>query len=375
MIRFGKKIPVLLAFLFCLSSAFSQGIVSPVVKIPFPAGTLGWNNDDSKYALGEDNVIFVRDSSTSEVTHILPFKNIIRLSFADEAGTDMLLALAANGSASIWNVRENTKDFQGISSVSMPDYSISITSTNNHIVSAALSKNSNHIAAAFDDGTVAVFFKLRYTQNLVSSFFPGHTSPAYSLEFSRDDRYVVSASKDNRVIAWNMATGEMTANFQFYGDSGAAALFADSPDHIVCCTSPDEVSVCSLDGTSIHTFQTGSRVKNIELSRDCKTLIVLTEDNRLRIFDMQTFENAGYIPAYNLSQVTSFAFNSNGSQVLVGHADGSVYRLNVDEVFLFPDQEPPEILSLTDTDVVRKGFSHSPKGINTHSLKPVALNK
>ena len=63
-----------------------------------------------------------------------------------------------------------------------------------------------------------------------------------------------------------------------------------------------------------------------------------TNKNQIEFYDLSTQEFIGFIPAYNSTFLTTFAFNSDNTSILIGHQDGSIYRFEIDTVFLEPNE-------------------------------------
>ncbi len=362
-----KKFSILLALTFCFSlSLRAQNYPDPIVKIPFPAGTLGWNADDTRFALGEDNIIFVRDFATSEITHTLPFRNIMLLSFTHEGGEDMILALSSDGKACIWDFARTDVSLaleHGISITQTPKYSLSVGSKNDRIVCAGISKKSNLIAVATSSGALSLYFKLRLTKSLVERSLVGHTQSCYSIKFSENENYIVSAAHDGTLIVHNVETEEIVSNLNFYSSTKVPVLFTQDSSFLISCADASTLTVRTFDGKIVQTIDAVRPIKDIALYSDGQTLIVLTDDDRLRFYDIPTGEYKKYIPSYNVTEITSFAVSSSGKYILVGHKDGSIYRLEVDGVMLEKEQKPPKLLTVDAENVVLEGQEHFSEGI------------
>nr|MCR4925716.1 hypothetical protein [Clostridiales bacterium] len=90
-------------------------------------------------------------------------------------------------------------------------------------------------------------------------------------------------------------------------------------------------------------------------------LVVLTGEDKLEFYDLETGKYIGYVPPFNQTTLTSFALNRDDSVLLTGHADGSVYKLRLEKVFLKPGEKIPRMRMVGPDEVVVKGPSYTDK--------------
>jgi WD40 repeat protein len=345
--------------------AAAQKVPEPEVKTPFPVKSLSWNSDDTLFSLGEENVVFVRDAQTSRVVHTVNFHDALSLMFASEggAGRSSMLGLSADGTMNVWNLGDTVQTERGAVTEVEPSYIVAFEDSK-RIISAAFSNSSDSIAAGMDDGSVYIYFKLRYTHQLVSHRLEGHRKPAYSLQFSPDNTLLVSASEDGTLIIWDAVTGAKNARMNFYGRSGTPVLFTADSSSVISCTARNSISVRAIDGTVKQEIRVRDGILTFTLASGGRDLIVQTQRDNLEFYHLDTGAYFGYIPPYNASPLTSFSFSSDGTQLLAGHRDGSVYRLTTAKVFLKPGQRPPRVRLVAASELVVKGSGHSDTGLD-----------
>ena len=111
-------------------------------------------------------------------------------------------------------------------------------------------------------------------------------------------------------------------------------------------------------------------------------LAVQTNKNQIEFYDLSTQEFIGFIPAYNSTFLTTFAFNSDNTSILIGHQDGSIYRFEIDTVFLEPNEIPPDWQvvpgSIADgygNENLVTGFDDSFGNLDPNSLQVFKQNK
>ena len=72
----------------------------------------------------------------------------------------------------------------------------------------------------------------------------------------------------------------------------------------------------------------------------------------------------GYIPRYSQAELTCYSFDNAGKKLLQGYADGCIYILDVDDVFLLPGEKAPAFrLYVADDSTSLKGKNLDPKDL------------
>ncbi|MBR5096717.1 MAG: hypothetical protein IK094_06380, partial [Treponema sp.] len=180
---------------------------APSLKTPSPVLGLCWSNNNGYFALTEQNAIFIRDGFDSRLVHTIGYDGAVSLQFAWDVVTesDMFMALSAGGKFSVWNFNDLPKQV-AISGEIEPSYSVQL-SEDRRVTASAFSHSGNHMAVAFDDGTVNMSIVLHYTQKISDKNLVGHLGNVYSLDFSRNDGFLASAGLDDKIFIWNATDG------------------------------------------------------------------------------------------------------------------------------------------------------------------------
>lgn len=349
----SKKLTFLLFLtFFYLSEAFSQSksnLSRAIVKTPFPIKSVCWNDKDTLFAYSEDNIVYVRDAFDYEIVDTIPINNVKYVSFATEGNQDVLLTLYDRGLFSIWDLRSE-----------IPTLTESYNNNYSKINTCAFSNNSNYIATSGDDYSINLYFKLRVIRQTVQKRLSGHRTPVYSLSFSNNSSFLASASLDGRVILWNCnQNAAVSVIDEIYTRTEVPLAFSYDDKSIYCCDSASSFGVYDLSGKKIKTIKVGSTIKKIQSLYGVDVVAVSTEEGKIQLFDLKDNKYIGYIPAYNVSELTDFMFNSDNSYLLAGYNDGSVYKLNFKETLLGPGEEPPEYKVIQNNEIVVKGTNHN----------------
>lgn len=330
-----------------------------IVKIAEPVKTICWNQDDSLFALGEADSVIVRDANTLDVLYSFPVIQEMNLSFSRETGSserfysDMILGISSKNMA-IWDL---SKPAEG--SCPTPDYPLLFAEGQN-AVCAAFSRDSDFVAVAFDDGSIVLYFKLRYVKQFIQRTLESTMTGVQSLSFSPDSKLLAAASSGGSICIWNTVDCSFLGRIYSFSGMQTPVVFSADSKSIYGCIKENVVSRMSLDGTVLNEICTNRTVRTFTVTPDDKTLIILTGDGIFEYYAVEDGSFLGYIPPYNSSELVSFAFSSDYSQVLTGHEDGSVYKLHAEDVLLEPDEPVPETPDFgTGTGVVVAGQEHS----------------
>ena len=335
---------------------------APTLKTPSPVQGLCWSNNNGYFALTEQNAIFIRDGFDNRLVHTIGYDGATSLQFAWDVvtQTDMFMALSTGGKFSVWNFNDLPKQV-AISGDVEPSYSVELTS-DRRVTASAFSHSGNHMAVAFDDGTVNMSIVLHYTQKISDKNLSGHLGNVFSLDFSRNDGFLASAGLDDKIFIWNATDGSKVNSLPFYSGSGAGALFTPDSKAIISLERPDLITIRSFDGTRLMAIKpNGKNAKILRLASMGNNLVVLTGEDKLEFYDLATGKYIGYVPPFNQTTLTSFAFNRDDSVLLTGHADGSVYKLRLEKVFLKPGQKIPSMRMIGPDEVVVKGPGYTDK--------------
>ena len=333
---------------------------APTLKTPSPVLGLCWSNNNGYFALTEQNAIFIRDGFDSRLIHTIGYDGAVSLQFAWDVVTqsDMFMALSSGGKFSVWNFNDLPNQV-AISGEIEPSYSVEF-GNDRRVTASAFSHSGNHMAVAFDDGTVSLSIVLHYTQKISDRDLQGHLGNVFALDFSRDDKYLASSGLDDKIFIWNATDGSKLASLPFYSGSGAGALFTKDSEAVISLERPDLISVRKFDGTRLLTIVPhGKSAKALKLTSNGKHLAVLSAKDNIEFYDLETGKYIGYVPPFNQTSLTSFAFNRDDSVLLTGHADGSVYKLRFEKVFLKPGQKPPRMRMIGPDEVVVKGSAYT----------------
>jgi len=369
-----------LALPFCISS---KEIDIPVIKIPSSVLALDWNADSSVFAYSEANSVTIRDAD--DFSKIKTFsvydENVQQLKFVanKEKSFEQLVTVSDSSELKIYRlpgiINTITRKFEG-----------------NGECRISFSKNGNYIASVTPENNIHVYLQL-YISNALSGLTLKSPSSStaedesesntenknksvqiISLAFDSFSKKIAALRSDATVVVWNMSSVEPVTVISGACTKISCMEFTEDSEKIIFASAEDTIEIKNFLGETVKQISCEDKINSFRLAEDKKTLIVLTQKNQFRYYVLDSAEYLGYIPSWNKTAITSYAFSSDSKKLLVGHEDGSIYILNVKDVFYKPGKKPNLYRVYVAQENVSSGTGYLPAGEGAESSGGTALS-
>lgn len=328
---------------------FSKEIDIPVIKIPSSVLALDWNADSSVFAYSEANSVTIRDADDfSKIkTFSVSEENVQQLKFVanKEKSFEQLVTVSDSSELKIYRlpgiINTITRKFE-----------------DNDECRISFSKNGNYIAAVTSENDIHVYLQLYISNSLTGLTLKCPSSSTaedesesntenknksvqiISLAFDSFSKKIAALRSDATVVIWNMSSVEPVTVIAGAYTKIPCMEFTEDSEKIIFASAEDTIEIRNFLGETVKQISCEDKINSFRLAEDKKTLIVLTQKNQFRYYALDSAEYLGYIPSWNKTAITSYAFSSDSKKLLVGHEDGSIYILNVKDVFYKPGKKP-----------------------------------
>jgi len=355
---------LIFAVLFFQVDVFADELVAQD-ELQIAITEMNWASNDQFFLLNNNKTVVVYDSNSLEILDTYKNYNFLATSFFNESD-DILRIESVTSDNSLY-----------ISSIKQPSISLEEESFRHlaipfleekEIKLADFSKDGNYSAVIYQDNSISLYFRLRYTHQLINRKMEGHKRPIYYLTFSPNGKYFATASDDKKIRIWSTEKNSFETEISFYAKTQAKMDFTFDSSNVLCATGKNELSIKDFNNKKLFSFKTNGLIKDI-FARPENKVAILSANNNLEFYDLLTGEYIGMIQSCNSGQVTSVAFSNDSKYVLLGYSDGSAYKINLQEKMILKDQEVPKVRIVEKDEIVVKGYLYEDTFIPTHEYK------
>lgn len=306
-----------------------------------------WSADGSLFGVSEDNTFVIYDSVTEQVRRSFPVRRsfVADAAFSQSAdssrtgGSEQFVSLlSADGTIELWSYTHD---------VLLDTVSIGEDVRSNGF---AVSPGTEYLGAGLSDGRIRVYMRLQYTNRLLARDITGHEKLVYSLAFTPDGKYLVSASLDNTIRVWETASGVCAAVIKYKPRGripvrciqGSALAAPDSeagtaPEgpFIVGVSGSRYITIWDMQGTELARIKTKGKIVDFDVSADGSVIRTHRSNGRIEFYSVADGSYLGHIKTLATDEIemNGYAFSPFGTDVLISYSDGSVYRLLVQRAF------------------------------------------
>ena len=153
-----------------------------------------WDDDDKLFAISDKKSVSIFNSETLEILDSFSYYNVLALSFLKEKEDNLLImSVTDDKSLNIADVNKELGEEKTFEPLTIPFLE------ERNMELAAFSKDGNYSAVLYEDNSVNLYYRLRYTQQLINRKLDGHKKVIYDLTFSPDGKLLATVSADKKI--------------------------------------------------------------------------------------------------------------------------------------------------------------------------------
>jgi len=194
----------------------------------------------------------------------------------------------------------------------------------------------------------------------------------WTVEFTRDSRYVISGNGDGKIEMFNVETGQKEKSLETKGKM--ALSLATSPDGKWIACGGSNGLVALLDGNTGSFFKTleghAMPVRALAFSPDSSLLLTASDDKHVKIYALNDFSVVGTMSGHS-SWVLGVAFSSDGQTFATCSADKSIRIWDLETKscsHTFPDAHTDQIWSVVWGPKNKLASVGEDKAINIYTI-------
>lgn len=283
------------------------------------------NASGTLFAVSNENSVILLDARNFYPIKQFYDGKIAKISFYTEGENEFLAVITNSGQfivRKLMQIDDGWEVEQG-----EPYYSAdcSDVSGRKSLTSVAFSSNSDYVAAAFDDFSVQVHFRLRVTAGSISRTMKAHKTPVFALEFSRTGEYLATVSTDGQAYIWNSYTGsKITQLKENYTRARVPVYFSEDSVYIISLDGRNSFRISDFSGNTLYSILTGRPVTAIRPMKDPDLIAIRNDKNEVMVYSISSRRPLSVFNVNADSAFTSFEFDASSELMYAGFADGKV---------------------------------------------------
>ncbi len=192
--------------------------------------------------------------------------------------------------------------------------------------SAKFSPDGNTIVSASDDNTIRIWDVATGKKTKTLS---GHISFVWSVNFSPDGKYIVSGSGDKTIKLWDVATGKELKTLSGHSSTVSSVDFSPDGKYIASASYDRKIKLWdAATGKELKTFSGhNSSVNTVVFSPDGKYLASGSYDHTVKLWHVATGQEIRTLHSHN-SYIWSVNFSSDGKYLVSASEDNTLQVWN-----------------------------------------------
>lgn len=291
-----------------------------------------WNSDSSRFSICIDERIEIFDGESFEKNFIIPFENGKSYCFSSEkeieenSKNDIVLGVSEDN-LSLWELPQ-----KNVLNTKRVDISYFVTFEENVTVNAAaISEDSDFMAVSLSDGNMYLYFKLRFTKELIKKHIASNIKNVRQISFSPDGLFFLCLTDSGKVYIFNTVNGEFVSKFKISRSKNSKIVFSNDSKNLFALTKKNTISIMNIEG-NVHKKIYANKLRDFVLVPDDSIVCVLTTEDCFDFYEVESNDLVFKIQKCYETPLLSFCFSKDFSKLLTSHEKNSVCLTNLSGV-------------------------------------------
>ena len=306
---------------------FNTRLYSQIISSEREVLLMTESQDGSLLAVSNGESVSVYDSSDYALVGLFYDEKVSQMSFYKEGGSDYFADITKDGQ---FIVRKLFSDNESAEEIY---YSADCADPTGRkaLVALAVSNNSDYIAAAFNDYSVQVHFRLRVTAGSISHTITSHKAPVYGLEFSKNGEYLATVSTDGNAYIWNSYTSSQISHIKgVYTRAKVPVVFSSDSVYVIFQDGRNSFKITDFSGNTLYSIAVGRPITAIKALKDPDLIAVRNDKGEVMVYSISSrrplsVSNALFEEGITEGDFTAFDFDYAADKMYAGYKNGKVY--------------------------------------------------
>ena len=354
------------AFLFAqdeASTVSSKEKFSELISTESPVLQFTENNIGSLFAISSGDSVKVYDSSDNSPVCEFYDRQVSKMSFYTEGGSEFFADFTKDGQFTVRKIEKTEEGWAYLEDIPYFSADCDDPTGKRNLTAVSFSNNSDYIAAAFDDNSVQVHFRLRVIAGSISHTIKKHKTQVYGLEFSRTGEYLATVSTDGEAYIWNSYTSTQITRLKgVYTRSKVPVIFSSDSVYIIFQDGRNTFKIADFSGNTLYSIAAGRPITGIKPLKEPDLIAIRNDKGEVMVYSISSRRPISISSASKLMadvgetyvdlNFTSYDFDTEASRMYAGFKNGKLYIV-----------EPTPYLDdtamlITDASKAGKGFGN-----------------
>lgn len=296
------------------------------------------NASGSLLAVSDSNCLLLYDTRDFSLVCRFYDEMVSRIAFYTEHESEFLAVMTKSGQFIVRKLMYINEGWQCDDGEPYFSADCSDVTGRKALTAVSFSRNSDYVAAAFDDNSIQMHFRLRVTAASISHIITKHKAPVYGLEFSRNGEYLASVSTDGQAYIWNSYTSSLIANLNgIYSRAKIPVYFTEDSVYIVSLEGRNSFRISDFSGNTLYSIATGRPITAIRPLKEPDLLAIRNDKGEVMVYSISSRSPLSLSDAlaselflsseamFSDSDFTAFEFDSDANYMYAGYKNGQVH--------------------------------------------------